>query len=165
MDIQKELLAEYDREIATTRKTLAAIPEDADFAWKPHAKSMAFGRLAGHVAETPGEWAIHTLTTDKLEWTPDMKALNPATKAELLDAFEKGVTEGRAALVGLDQAKWDDGWKMVAGDQTWISGTKYDVFRTWVMDHMIHHRAQLGVYLRLLDVPVPGVYGPSADGM
>ena len=72
MDIQKELIAEYDRETANTRKVLEAIPEDADFGWKPHEKSMALGRLAAHVSDTNGDWAVHTLTRDRLDWTPDM---------------------------------------------------------------------------------------------
>jgi len=136
MDIQKELIAEFDREVALTRKVLAAIPEDADFTWKPHPKSFSLGRLAGHVAETPCEWALSTLTTDKLEWTPSE-----------------------------DPAKWDDNWKMVAGEQTWIDDSRYNVFRNWVLNHAVHHRAQLGVDLRLLGAAVPGCYGPSADEM
>ena len=165
MDIQKELVAEFDREVASTRKVLAAIPADADFSWKPHPKSMAFGRLAGHVAETPGDWAIHTLTFDKLEWTPDMKPYSPTNTVGLLEKYDKDTAEARAALVGLSPAKWDENWKMVAGDQVWIEGSRYEVFRTWVLNHMIHHRAQLGCDLRLLNCQLPGVYGPSADEM
>jgi len=165
MDIQKELIAEFDREVASTRKVLAAIPADADFSWKPHPKSMAFGRLAGHVAETPGDWAIHTLTFDKLEWTPDMKPYSVTSTAGLLEKYDKDTAEARAALVGLNPAKWDETWKMVAGDQVWIEGSRYEVFRTWVLNHMIHHRAQLGCDLRLLNCTLPGVYGPSADEM
>ena len=165
MDIQKELVAEFDREVASTRKVLAAIPADADFSWKPHDKNMAFGRLAGHVAEMPGDWALHTLTLDKLEWTPDMKPYNPANKAEILERYDRDTAISRTALAGLDPAKWDDNWKMVAGDQVWIDGPRYEVFRTWVLNHMIHHRAQLGVYLRLQNLALPGVYGPSADEM
>jgi uncharacterized damage-inducible protein DinB len=166
MDIQKELIAEFDRELASTRKVLAAIPEDADFTWKPNPKSFSLGRLAGHVAETPCEWALHTVTTDKLEWTAESyKPYIVSSTAAMLERFDKESAEARAALVALDPAKWDDNWKMVAGDQTWIDDTRYNVFRTWVLNHTIHHRAQLGVDLRLLSLPVPGVYGPSADEM
>ena len=166
MDIQKELIAEFDRELALTRKVLEAIPEDADFSWKPHAKSFSLGRLAGHVSETPCEWAIHTLTTDKLEWSgQNYKPYVPESKAALLERFDKESAVARAALAGLDPAKWDDNWKMVAGDHTWIDDSRYNVFRVWVLNHTIHHRAQLGVDLRLLNVAVPGVYGPSADEM
>jgi uncharacterized damage-inducible protein DinB len=166
MDIQKELVAEFDRELALTRKVLAAIPEDADFTWKPHSKCFSLGRLAGHVAETPCEWALSTLTTDKLEWSGDnYKAYVPENKATMLEHFDKESAEAKAALASLDPAKWDDNWKMVAGEQTWIDDTRYNVFRNWVLNHTIHHRAQLGIDLRLLNAKVPGVYGPSADEM
>lgn len=165
MDIQKELIAEYDRETATTRKVLQAIPDNADFAWKPHVKSMSFGRLAAHVSDTNGDWGLHTLTNDRLEWTPDMNPKDPPTKAELLARFEKQVAEVEPALAAMTPQKWDSNWKFVAGEQTWIDDTKYNVWRTWVINHLVHHRAQLGVYLRLLDQKIPGCYGPSADDM
>ena len=165
MDFQKELIAEFDRETANTRKTLEAIPEDADFAWKPHGKSMALGRLASHVSDTNGDWAMHTLTRDRLEWTPDMSPKDPTNKKDLLARFEKQVAEAKPALASMTPIRWDSNWKFVAGDQTWIDDTKYNVWRTWVLNHMIHHRAQLGVYLRMLDKKVPGMYGPSADEM
>jgi uncharacterized damage-inducible protein DinB len=165
MDIQKELIAEYERETDRTRKTLQAIPDDADFAWKPHNKSMAFGRLAAHVSDTNGDWAVHTLTRDRLDWTPEMSPNDPPDKKALLDRFEKQVAEVKPALAAMTPAKWDSNWKFVAGDQTWIDDSKYQVWRTWVINHLIHHRAQLGVYLRLLDKKVPGMYGPSADEM
>ena len=165
MDIQKELIAEYVRETASTRKLLQAIPEAADFAWKPHDKSMTLGKLAGHVSDTNGDWALSTLTKERLDWSPEMSVPPVPTKAELLVRFEKQVAEAQSALEGLDPAKWDTNWKFVAGDQTWIDDTKYAVWRTWVMNHLVHHRAQLGVYLRLLGAQIPGMYGPSADEM
>ena len=165
MDIQKELVAEYDQEAASTRKILEAIPEDADFAWKPHGKSMALGRLASHVSDTTGDWAVHTLTRDRLDWTPDMNPKDPTNRNDLLARFDKQVAEAKPALASMTPAKWDSNWKFVAGDQTWIDDTKYNVWRKWVLNHMIHHRAQLGVYLRLLDKKIPGIYGPSADEM
>lgn len=165
MDFQKELIAEFDRETATTRKVLEAIPEGADFGWKPHEKSMALGRLAAHVSDTNGDWAMHTLTRDRLDWTPEMSPTDPANKKDLLARFEKQAAEARAALAAVAAAKWDANWKFVAGDQAWIDDTKYNVWRIWVVNHMIHHRAQLGVYLRLLGQKLPGCYGPSADEM
>jgi uncharacterized damage-inducible protein DinB len=166
MDIQKELIGEFDRELALTRKMLEAIPEDADFSWKPNPKSFSLGRLAGHVAETPCEWALSTLTTDRLDWSGEnYKPYVPESKAALLARFDKESAEARAALAAFDPAKWDDNWKMVAGDQTWIDDSRYGVFRTLVLNHTIHHRAQLGVDLRLLNLPIPGTYGPSADEM
>ena len=165
MDIQKELIAEYDRETDRTRKTLEAIPDDADFNWQPHAKSMKLGKLAGHVSDTNGDWALHTLTHDRLEWNPEMNPKDPTNKKDILARFEKQVAEVKPALAAMTLAKWDSNWKFVAGDQTWIDDSKYAVWRTWVLNHLVHHRAQLGVYLRLLDKKVPGMYGPSADEM
>ena len=167
MDAQKELIAEYGSEADKTRKMLEAIPADVDFAYKPHPKSMALGRLAGHVSETAGDWAIHTLTMDKLEFPADHKfeAYIPVSKDALLETFDKQVAQVKKELASFPIEKWDDNWKFVAGGQAWIDESKYSVFRNWVLDHMIHHRAQLGVYLRLLDKPIPGSYGPSADWM
>jgi len=165
MDIQKDLVAEYELETASTRKLLEAIPEDADFSWKPHEKSMVLGRLAGHVADTAGEWAIHTLTTDKLVWDPSMSVPPPTTKAQVLQGFDKKVAQAKPALAAMTAERWDSNWKFVSGDQAWIDDTKYNVWRTWVINHMIHHRAQLGVFLRLLGQKIPGMYGPSADEM
>ena len=165
MDFQKELIAEFDRETANTRKILEAIPDDADFSWKPHGKSMTLGRLASHVSDTNCDWAIHTLTRDRLDWTPEMNPVDPTNKKDLIARFDKQVAEAKPALATMTQAKWDSNWKFVAGDQTWIDDSRYNVWRTWVLNHMIHHRAQLGVYLRMLDKKVPGVYGPSADEM
>jgi uncharacterized damage-inducible protein DinB len=165
MDMQKELIAEYDRETAATRKLLEAIPEDADFAWKPHEKSMTFGKLSAHVSDTAGSWALHTLTVDRMDWKPEDTPVDPTNKADLLARFDKQVAESKAALAALNPEKWDSNWKFVAGDQTWIDDSKYGVWRTWVVNHLIHHRAQLGVYLRLLGKKIPGMYGPSADEM
>ena len=165
MDFQKELIAEYDREIATTRKMLAAIPSDADFTYKPHPKSMSLGRLAGHVAETAGHWATTTFTTDKLEFPAGhvFERYEPASKEALLERFDREVATAKTELAKFAPGKWDEHWKFISGGQTWIDESKYRVFRNWVLGHAIHHRAQLGVYLRLLDKPIPGTYGPSAD--
>jgi uncharacterized damage-inducible protein DinB len=167
MDAQKELIAEFEREVALTRKVLAALPEDVDFGWKPHEKSFTIGRLAGHVAETPCQWALHTLQLDKLAFGPDHKfeSYVPKSTTALLELYDKESAEALAALATLDPAKWDDNWKMVAMGQTWIDDTRYRVWRTWVLNHMVHHRAQLMMDLRLLNQKVPGVYGPSADEM
>jgi uncharacterized damage-inducible protein DinB len=167
MDFQKELIAEFDRETANTRKMLEAIPADADFTYKPHAKSMSLGQLAGHLSDTSGEWAISTLTTDKLEFPADHKfePYIPASKEALLEKYDDKVAEAKKALASFPPEKWSENWKFVAGGQAWIDDTKYGVWRNWVLNHMVHHRAQLGVFLRLLDRPIPGTYGPSADTM
>ena len=153
MDIQKELIAEYDRESATTRKILDAIPADVDFGFKPNPKSMPLGRLAGHVSETAGDWALHTLTLDKMEFPADHKweAYIPASKEALLERFDKDTAKVKEELSKFAPAKWDENWKFVAGGQAWIDDSKYSVWRNWVINHLVHHRAQLGVYLRVLD--------------
>jgi len=167
MDIQKELIAEYDRETAKTRKMFEAIPADVDFTYKPHAKSMELGRLVGHISDCAGDWASFTLTTDKLEFPADHKfePYVPASKTALLAQFDTQVAKAKGDLAGFAPEKWNEHWKLIAGDHTWIDDTKYVVFRDMVLDHQIHHRAQLGVYLRLLGKPIPGSYGPSADEM
>jgi uncharacterized damage-inducible protein DinB len=167
MDFQKELIAEYDREAAKTRKMLEAIPADVDFTYKPHAKSMTLGQLTGHISDTATEWAISTLTTDKLEFPADHKfePYIPASKEALLERFDQDSAKAKAALAQFAPEKWSENWKFVAGGQTWIDETKYEVWRNWVLNHLVHHRAQLGVYLRLLGNPIPGTYGPSADEM
>jgi uncharacterized damage-inducible protein DinB len=167
MDFQKALIAEYDRETANTRKILAAIPKDVDFTYKPHEKSMSLGRLAGHISETAGEWGISTLTMDKLEFPEGHKfePYIPASTEALLERYDRDVAKTKEELAKFPEEGWDSNWKFVAGGQAWIDDTKYDVWRTWVLNHLIHHRAQLGVYLRLLNEKVPGMYGPSADEM
>jgi len=167
MDAQKELIAEFDRESARTRKLLDAIPADVDWNYKPHPKSMALGRLAGHLAETSGDWGLHTLALDKLEFPADHKfePYVPASKAALLEKFDNDVRKTRAALAAISPDQWDHNWKFVAGGQAWIDEPKHKVFRDWVLNHSIHHRAQLGVYLRILGAKIPGTYGPSADEM
>jgi len=164
MDIQAELIAEYDRELVSTRKMLDAIPADADLQWKANPKSMPLGRLAAHVAETAGAWGIDTLSKDGLKFdTTSYKPWQPASKAEVLEKFDKDTPKVKQILADLDPAKWKDNWKMTAGEQVWIDDSRYAVFRTWVLNHLIHHRAQLGRDLRTLGAPIPGMYGPSAD--
>jgi uncharacterized damage-inducible protein DinB len=164
MDIQKELIAEYDRELVSTRKMLDAIPVDADLTWKANPKSMTLGRLAAHVAETAGAWGVDTLSKDGLNF--DMgsyKPWQPASKAEILEKFDTDTSKVKQIFLRLDPVKWDDNWRMTAGDQVWIDDSRYAVYRTWVINHLVHHRAQLGRDLRTLGAPIPGMYGPSAD--
>jgi uncharacterized damage-inducible protein DinB len=167
MDAQKALIEEFDSEAKKTRKMLEAIPDDADMNFKPHPKSMPLGRLAGHLSETPGDWALHTLSQDKLEFPADHKFVPyaPASKAALLEKFDSDLKKSRAELAAITPDKWDRNWKFVFGGQAWIDQPKHQVFREWVMNHMIHHRAQLGMYLRIMGAKVPGSYGPSADEM
>ena len=165
MDIQTELIQEFDIETAKTRKMLEAIPEDADWNFAPHAKSMKLGKLADHVSQIPGDWALHTLIKDRLDWDPSMNPPPAPNKAEVLARFDKQVPVARAALVELTPEKWDRTWEFGANGQTWISNTKFRIWREMVMSHLVHHRAQLSVYLRMLDAMIPGMFGPSADEM
>lgn len=167
MDFQRDLIAEYERETAKTRKMLEAIPADADFNYKPHPKSMPLGRLAGHLTDMTGNWAIETLTKDKMDLPADHKwdPYVPASKEALLAKFDEGVPTVRATLAALTPEKWDRHWQFIFGGQTYIDDPRHQVFREMVMSHMVHHRAQLGVYLRLLGAKIPGAYGPSADEM
>ena len=167
MDAQKSLIEEFDREMGKTRKMLDAIPADADWSFKPHAKSMSLGRLAGHLTDFVGDWGNHTLTLDKLEFAADHKwePYAPASKAELLERFDKKLAETRPALLATAGEAWDRNWQFVFGGTVWINDTKSNVFRETVLNHMIHHRGQLTVYLRLIGAKVPGIYGPSADEM
>lgn len=167
MDFQRDLIAEYDRETARTRRMLEAIPEDVDWTYKPHAKSMTLGRLAGHLTDMTGNWALTTLTKDKLEYPADHKweSYIPASKAELLEKFDRDLPTVQKEVAAISPEKWAQNWQFIFGGQKFVDSPRHQVFREMVLCHMIHHRAQLGVYLRLLDKPIPGTYGPSADGM
>jgi uncharacterized damage-inducible protein DinB len=167
MDFHKDLIAEFDREAARTRKMLEAIPADADMNYKPHPKSMPLGRLAGHITDMTGEWAVTTMTTDKLDFPADHKwdPFVPANKQALLDRFESELPKARKELAAAAPEKWDQHWQFIYGGQKFVDSPRHEVFREMVISHMVHHRAQLGVYLRLLGAKIPGCYGPSADEM
>ena len=165
MPMNQAFLAEFDHEIANTRKTLERVPEDK-FGWKPHPKSGTMIWLAAHVAQIPG-WCKETFTLNELDIAPPgQPAPTPAapkSRQELLALFEKCVTAGRAALAQATDEQMMKPWSLLMGGKTIFTLPRVAVFRGFVMNHMIHHRAQLGVYLRLNDVPVPSIYGPSAD--
>jgi uncharacterized damage-inducible protein DinB len=167
MDYQKDLIAEYGRETAKTRKMLDALPEDADFDFKPHPKSLSLGKLAGHLTDMTGEWALNTLTKDKMDLPADYKwvAFVPASKAELLEKFDKDLPAVLEAIAAVPMDKWDTNWQFIFGGHAWIDEPRKTVFREIVISHMVHHRAQLGVYIRLIGGKIPGMYGPSGDEM
>jgi uncharacterized damage-inducible protein DinB len=148
-------------EMPNTRKLLECVPDDK-LAWKPHEKSMALGRLASHVAEMPS-WGEHTVNLEKLVLTPDMKPFNASSRAEILETFDKNVAAARQAIASATDEHLAKIWELEYGGHVVLSMPRIAVLRGVVMNHMIHHRAQLGVYLRLNDVPIPGMYGPSAD--
>jgi uncharacterized damage-inducible protein DinB len=163
MSIIELLLKEMEQEAAITRKMLARVPADK-FGWKPHEKSMAMDRLAVHIAELPG-WVSMGLNTSELDFAAvPYEPTKVADTEELLAHFEKSYAEGSTALQKAAEADLERNWTMRNGDQIYSTMTKYEVIRH-AFAQTIHHRAQLGVYLRLLNIPIPGSYGPSADEM
>jgi uncharacterized damage-inducible protein DinB len=155
------LLPEFDHEMTTTRKLLERVPEDK-FAWKPHAKSMALGDLATHLANIVS-WGQTTLNEPGIDLGGAGRAQAAKSRKELLATFDKNVADTRAALVGKSDAEFMAPWSLKNGNQTFFTMPKAVVWRSFVMNHHIHHRAQLSVYLRMQDVKLPSMYGPSAD--
>jgi uncharacterized damage-inducible protein DinB len=160
MSISAALLPEFDHEMATTRKTLERIPEDK-LGWKPHEKSMSLGQLGSHLAEMPG-WGVAGLTMDSLDMA-NYKPWEGASRQEILARFDKNVAGARKAIEGASDATYMSNWSLTRGGQTMLTLPKVGVVRTFVLNHIIHHRGQLSVYLRLNNVAVPSIYGPSAD--
>jgi uncharacterized damage-inducible protein DinB len=163
MTVSEVLLPEFDEEMKSTRKLLECVP-DGKFDYQPHPKSMTLGRLAVHVAEMPS-WAVMTLDREVLDLQPDFKPRSANSRAELLAMFDQGVSEARAKIAAASDQDWQKIWTFKFGGKTIMAMPRSAVMRSTVMNHMIHHRAQLGVFLRLNDVAFPGVYGPSADEM
>jgi uncharacterized damage-inducible protein DinB len=165
MPIIDLLLPEFDQEMANTRKMLERVPSDK-LGWKPHPKSFDLGGLACHIATMVG-WTPDTLAKDSFDVSPPGAPPYQPPKAntteELLSLFDKSVTGARAALAGATDERFMQPWSLLAGGRTIFTMPRIVCIRGFVMNHTIHHRAQLSVYLRLLDVPVPGMYGPSAD--
>ena len=165
MPISQTILPEFDHEMANTRKTLERVPDDK-FAWKPHEKSMTLGGLATHLANIPS-WTKNTFEGNELDVAPPgqppYRVEGAKSTAALLEAFDKNVASARAALEKATDENWQGKWSLLMGGKTIFTLPRTAVIRGFIMSHSIHHRAQLGVYLRLLDVPVPSIYGPSAD--
>ncbi len=165
MSLSAAILPEFNHEMANTRKTLERVPEDRG-EFRPHPKSMALGRLAGHLAELPS-WVGPTLQEESLDVHPPGK--EPQTGAvmisrqALLDTFDGHVKAAKATIAATSDAEFMKPWTLLNGGKTVFTLPKIAVLRSFVLSHCIHHRAQLGIYLRLNDVPVPSIYGPSAD--
>ncbi len=157
-----QLFVDLDREIAVTRRVLERMP-DEHFSWKPHEKSMSLGRLSMHVA-TILQWFLGTLETEFMDMgSPPKIRMEPVDSADVLKTFDENVFAVKAALAKTDEAAlWRD-WSVRNGDQVLVSKPRHYVLRVWCLNHLIHHRAQLCVYLRLLNLPVPTVYFMSAD--
>jgi uncharacterized damage-inducible protein DinB len=164
MAISQALLPEFDQEMATTRRVLERVPE-GNYGWKPHEKSMTLGRLAGHVAELPG-WVPMTLSKDKFDMATDGQNFPPLTassRKSLLETFDKNVAAARQAIAAASDEQLMKNWSLLHGGKPVFTMPRVAVLRGFTMNHVIHHRGQLSVYLRLNNVPVPAIYGPSAD--
>jgi len=155
------LLPEFEEEMKNTRRLLECIP-DSKLDAQPHPKSMTLAQLATHVAQVPG-WTKTLLDQEVLDLSPDMKPEVLASRTELLNTFDQGVADARDRIGGASDDNWQETWTFKVGGETVLSMPRAAVMRSMIMNHMIHHRGQLGVFLRLNNVAIPGMYGPSAD--
>lgn len=154
---------ELEREALTTRKMLSIIPTEK-FGWKPHEKSMTIKVLATHIADI-FTWFGMVINTSELDFAKNpYQAEEVNSTPELVALFEKNLEQGRTALANAKEEQLADNWIMRNGEEIWVNDNKHDVLRM-CFGQIIHHRAQLGVFLRLLNIPIPGSYGPSADEM
>lgn len=162
MPIHDYLVTEVETEAAKTRAALERVPANkADY--KPHDKSMPLGKLAAHVAQLNG-FGVAILSGPGLDFaTANMKPLAFESPAQLVAEMDNGVAAVKAALQATPDAAWSEPWKLSHGEMVFFSGSRFAAYRAMYLNHLVHHRAQLGVYLRLLGVPVPSTYGPSAD--
>jgi uncharacterized damage-inducible protein DinB len=165
MTLSEALLPEFDQEMATTRRFLLRVPEQK-FGWKPHEKSGTMGWLAGHLARLP-EWAVITIRDTGWDMAPNgvPNELPPLPKSsqEILEWFDGNVHDARAAICGATDLDLAGPWSLLHNRKVMFTMPRSVCLRIWVMNHLVHHRAQLGVYLRLNNIPVPATYGPSAD--
>jgi len=160
MRIADLLSPEFDQELAVTRRVLERVPNGKG-EWKPHAKSFPLGHLAQLVARLPG-WATMTMRQTELDLSAGGGYTFETTET-LLAEFDRNAAEGKAAIAEATNEDFQVSWSLKMGDRVLLTQPRYSVVRGSVINHLVHHRAQLGVYLRLLDVPVPSMYGPTAD--
>ncbi len=162
MSLSDAFVAELQQEAATARKCLERIPE-ATFDWKPHEKSMSMSRLATHVAEM-FTWGKEVINTSEMDFaTADYKPFEPKTTAELVEYFDKNLADATESLKNASDEAMLENWKLRNGEEIYFDMPRVQVLRGMVFNHIVHHRGQLSVYLRLNDIPVPALYGPSAD--
>ncbi|MFL6227494.1 MAG: DinB family protein [Pyrinomonadaceae bacterium] len=164
MTLSEMLLPEFDQEMASTRKSIERVPDDK-LDWQPHAKSTTMRALISHLANMP-TWVGHALNEASLDVAPQgvpVRTAPVSSTREAVETFDRNVAGARAAIAKADDAAFAETWSLLQNGRTLFTMPKRVVVRSFVLNHMIHHRAQLGVYLRLNDVPVPSVYGPSAD--
>ncbi|MGE3314361.1 MAG: DinB family protein [Planctomycetaceae bacterium] len=165
MSYAESILPEFDAEMASTRKVLERVPEDR-IDWKAHAKSNTIGWNANHIAEIPG-WVEGTLTQTEWDFAPvggePYRTPSFRTRKEILDFFDANVASARRAIAAVKDEELPKMWTLLNGGEVIITMPRAAVIRTFILNHLIHHRAILCVYLRLNDIPVPGMYGPSGD--
>ncbi|HTS02743.1 MAG TPA: DinB family protein [Thermoanaerobaculia bacterium] len=164
MRMIEPLLMEFDRECSTTRKVLSRVPGDK-LSWKPHAKSYSLGQLANHIAGLP-HWIGGSLLPGEFDTAKgggDFSPKEAVSTEAVLKTFDESVAAAKAAMAQLDDGRAMGAWKLRHGDKVMLEMPRIALVRTILLNHSIHHRGQLSVYLRLLDVPVPAIYGPSAD--
>jgi uncharacterized damage-inducible protein DinB len=164
--IAQMLLPELESEMATMRKVCSRIPE-ASFGYQPHEKSMTMGRLAGHIAEMLS-WGTVTLQSPNFDINPgegsqEWEAFVPKTSSELMEKLERSIKEFRTALEAVSDEAMQEPWSLLSAGQTLFTMPRIACVRSMILNHLIHHRGQLSVYLRLNNIPVPSIYGPSAD--
>jgi uncharacterized damage-inducible protein DinB len=161
MTFPELFLLEFDEEMPSTRRMLERVPEHS-FAWKPHEKSMTLGRLASHIADLPMR-CVSIVSVDTYVRPADFKPFQAGSAQDLLERLDASTTQARQALTSLRDDQLDVTWSMQMNGRTMASMPRALALRRIFLDHLIHHRGQLSVFLRLLDVPIPGMYGPSAD--
>ena len=161
MAIAETLLPEFDQEMDNTRKMLERIPEGT-LGFTPHTKSMTLGRLANHIAQMVG-WIAETMDQDVTDLAGYVPPPEPTTPREIVESFDRNRVAARQALAATPDPAFQRQWKLTSGDRVFMEMPRMAMYRSMIMNHIVHHRAQLSVYLRLKDVAVPGMYGPSAD--
>ena len=161
MALKDAFIAELKHESASTKKMLERVPMDKQD-WKPHEKSMTLGKLAAHVADIP-HWVSNIIHIDEFDFMKHYKPMPASTNEELMNLFQEKLDTAIADLEKMNDEDFKKMWTVKAGEHVMYNLPKAVALRGWAFSHMIHHRAQLSVYLRLLNVPVPGMYGPTAD--
>lgn len=165
MRISDALVPELDQEMATTRRVLDRCGEDK-FGWKPHEKSFSMGALATHIVNMVG-WGVETINKDSFDYAPPgappYKEEPVATHKELMERFDTNLAAFRAALAGASDDHMMQNWSLLGGGQPVFTMPRVAIIRAMILNHLIHHRGQMSVYLRLNEIPVPSIYGPTAD--
>ncbi|HEU4597040.1 MAG TPA: DinB family protein [Pyrinomonadaceae bacterium] len=160
MSLSNALAEELRQEAVATRKMLERVPEDA-FDWKPHEKSTSLGRLAGHIVQLPG-MVVPIMTQDELDFA-DVQPFTPSSASELVEKFDENIAAAIGQLQGQPDENLHQSWRLLIGGKELFRMPRVAFIRSVMLNHLIHHRGQLSVYLRLRDVPLPSVYGPTAD--